>query len=62
MPVLCLQTKSLPTPTHELINETYNSDNAIFVQTDASDEEASEALIAKAVSWGGRLDSVRKKP
>jgi len=48
--------KSPPTPTHELINETSKGENAIFVQTDASDEEAIKALIAKAVSWGGRLD------
>jgi NAD(P)-dependent dehydrogenase (short-subunit alcohol dehydrogenase family) len=51
--------KSPPTPTHELINETYKGDSAIFVQTDASDEEAIKALIARAVSWGGRLDSMR---
>lgn len=52
--------KSPPTPTHKLINETYKGDNAIFVQTDASDEEAIKALITKAVSWGGRLDSIRQ--
>ena len=50
--------KSPPTPTHDLINETYKGDNAIFVHTDATDEEALKALIAKAVSWGGRLDSL----
>ena len=53
--------KSSPTPTYELINETYKGDNAISVQTDASDEEAIKVLIAKAVSWGRRLDSMRKK-
>jgi hypothetical protein len=62
MPVLWPHTKSPPTPTHELINETYKGYNTIFVQTDASDEEAIEALITKAVSWSGRLDSMRKKP
>jgi NAD(P)-dependent dehydrogenase (short-subunit alcohol dehydrogenase family) len=50
--------KSPPTPTHELINETYKGDNAIFVQTDATDEEAIKALIAEAVEWAGRLDSM----
>jgi hypothetical protein len=29
---------------------------------DVSDEEAIKALIAKAVSWGGRLDGMWKKP
>jgi len=48
--------KHPPKPTHELINQTYQGDNAVFVQTDAADEEAIKALIAKAVSWGGRLD------
>jgi NAD(P)-dependent dehydrogenase (short-subunit alcohol dehydrogenase family) len=45
-----------PTPTHEEIQNTYGKDNAIFVQTDATDEEAIKSLIAQAVSWGGRLD------
>jgi hypothetical protein len=50
MPALWLQTKSPPTPTHELINEAYKGDNSIFVQTDVIDKEAIEALIVKAVS------------
>ena len=51
--------KAPPQPTHDLINATYKGDNAIFVQTDASDEEAIKTLIAQAVSWGGRLDSMQ---
>jgi len=48
--------KEPPTPTHELITQTYGKESAIFVKTDATDEEAIKALIAKAVEWGGRLD------
>jgi len=50
--------KQPPTPTHEVINSTYKGDNSIFVQTDATSEEAIKALIAKAVEWGGRLDII----
>ena len=45
-----------PTPTHEEIQKHYGQDNAIFVQTDATKESEIEALVAKAVEWGGRLD------
>ena len=50
--------KQPPTPTHELINQTHDKESAIFVKTDATDEAAIQATIAKAVEWGGRLDII----
>lgn len=42
--------------THDLLTTTYGAHAAIYVQCDVTSEREIEALVARAVAWGGRLD------
>ncbi len=42
--------------THEILQEKYGADHAIFVKTNALDESEVQACVKEAISKGGRLD------